>query len=176
MKPRLFVPLVAAALVLAFGTVAVACGGGNGDGLTLEEYFQRLEALSTDYDQRGNALGEGFAEEFSSDEEQFKAAQEFWEDFIALFGEFVNDLDDLNPPSEVEAAHKESVDAGSEALKGFQEFVDQVRGAESLSELEERFGSLELETVGDRFDQACVTLQGIADANGIDVSLNCGED
>jgi len=175
-KPRLFVPLVAAALVLAFGTVAVACGGGNGDGLTLEEYFQRLEALSTDNDQRGVALFESFGEEFSSEEEQIRATQEFWKEFLVLLGQFVNGLDDIDPPAEAEAAHEESVDAGAVMLKAYQELVDQMAEAESVSELAEGFGDIELGASSDRFEQACVALQGIADANGIDVSLNCGDE
>ena len=174
MKRRLFVPLLSAALLLAFGTVAAACNGGGG-GLTLEEYFQRLETVSTEYEQRGDALNEGFAEEFSSEEEQIRETQDFWKEFLVLLGQFVNGLDDIDPPAEAEAAHEESVDAGTEMLKTFREFVDQVAEAESVSELAEAFGDPGFEVSGDRFEQSCVKLQGIADDNGIVVDLECEE-
>jgi transketolase N-terminal domain/subunit len=59
-------------------------------------------------------------------------------------------------------------------LEAFQGFVDQVTQAESLEELAEAFGDTELEASGDRFEQVCVALQGVADDNGIDVDLDCG--
>ena len=43
MKSREFAVLFVGALLLIVSTLAAACGGG--DGLTLEEYFQRLEEL-----------------------------------------------------------------------------------------------------------------------------------
>ncbi|MEE8346479.1 MAG: hypothetical protein V3S20_03925, partial [Dehalococcoidia bacterium] len=176
-KPRLFVSLFVGALLFALSTVAGACGGGDGGGeLTLEQYFQRLEAVASDYEQRGDALFENFGEEFDSEEEQVQATQEFWKEFLVLLQEFVGDLDDVNPPSEAEAAHEESVDAGGEMLEAFQELVDQVTQAESITELAEGFDDIELDAAGDRFEQACVELQGIADDNGIDVDLNCGEE
>ena len=175
-KPRLSVPLFIAALVFVLSAVAAACGGGGGGGLTLEEYFQRLEVLIADYDQRGDALGESFDEEYSTEEEQIRATQEFWKEFLVLLGQFVDGLNDIDPPSEAEAAHEESVDAGAEMLKAYQELVDQMAEAESVSELAEGFGGIVLEASGDRFEQACVKLQGIADDNDIDVDLDCGDD
>lgn len=181
MKPRLFVSLFVGVLLLALSMVAGACGGGSGGSggggeLTLEEYFQRLEVVASDYDQRGDALFESFGEEFDSEEEQIRATQEFWIEFLVLLEEFVGDLADVDPPSEVEASHEESVDAGAQMLKAFREFVDGVTQAESLTELAEGFDDIELDAAGDRFEQACVELQGIADDNGIDVDLECGEE
>ncbi len=173
-KPRILVSLVVGAMLLALSTVAGACGGGGGGGkLTLEEYFQRLEAVSTGYEQRGDALFESFGEEFDSEEEQIRATQEFWKDFLVLLEEFIGDLGDVDPPSEAAAVHEDSVDAGADMLMAFQEIVDQVTQAETLEELAEGFEDIELEESSDRFDQTCVELQGIADDNGIDVDLDC---
>ena len=175
MKPRLFVSLFVGTLLLALSAVVAACGGGGGGGgeLTLEEYFQRLEAVSSAYEQRGDALFENFGEEFDTEEDQVRATQEFWKEFLVLLEEFIGDLDDVNPPSEAEAAHEDSVDAGGEMLEAFQELVDQVAQAETLEELAERFDDVEFEESSDRFGQACVALEAIADENDIDVDLDC---
>ena len=61
MKRRLFAPLFIAAALVALGVTAAACGG---DGkLTLEEYFQRFEAIDADVDAKFEALFEDFPDE-----------------------------------------------------------------------------------------------------------------
>ncbi|GAG03467.1 unnamed protein product, partial [marine sediment metagenome] len=58
MKPRLSVLSLVVILVLAMGTVAVACGGG--EALSLEEYCQRLEAINDHAEERSDELQEEY--------------------------------------------------------------------------------------------------------------------
>ena len=178
MKRGLLVPLLISAVVLTLGTVAAACGGGgNGDALTLEEYFQQIIAAQTEREAQSRALEEEFNKDYESlsEEEQLKATQDFFDGGLTLLRGFVGALDAIDPPSEVAAAHQESVDAGNEAVEAIQQFVDRLKAAESASELEDVFGDPGFDEAGDRFDQSCVDLQTIADDKGIDVDLQCDE-
>ena len=73
MKLRLRLLLSIGVSALVLGTLAAACDGD--DGLTLEEYFQQVEALDDELDERFEALE--LREEFASQEEQVLAFQDF---------------------------------------------------------------------------------------------------
>jgi len=174
MKPHLFVLLVIAALLLALGSIAAACGGD--DELTLEEYFQRIDALFNEADERFQPLVEALDQEFYSEAEQIEATRAFFNADIPILRDFVDGLDDLDPPTEVEGPHEEAVAGGRELVEFLQGFTDRFADVESTSELEEILDDTELEAASDRFDDACLALQDIADANGIAVDLECEDE
>ena len=180
MKRRLFAPLIVAALLLAFGTAASGCGGDGDGGLTLEEYFQRLEAAENDRAAQSEALQEEseqeFSEGFASEKEEIEATRDLFDAVTPVFGDFVDALADVDPPAEAQDAHEEAVDAGARLLAVFQDVADRLAEVESASEAEEVLDDSELETADDRFDQACFTLQEIADANDIVVDLGCPDE
>jgi hypothetical protein len=161
------------ALALAF---AAGCGGG-GDALTLEEYFDEVLALSETFDAEGSALEEQFnAENPTTDEERIELAEEFFNEALTVLEEFVGGFEDLDPPPETEAAHEETVSAGNAAIDSLHEIIDQVGEAETQAELEELFVQfLGTGTAFDTFSKTCFSLQEIADDEGIDVDLLCGE-
>ncbi len=169
MKLRLFALFLIAAALLA---LVAACDGD--DGLTLEEYFQELETLDQDAEAGIEALE--FPEEFASEAEQIEAFQDFFAAIIPILAEFVDAIDDLDPPAEVEDAHEEAVDSGREFVTDAEELTNELADVGSASELEEVFDDPEYEAASDRFDQACFALQDIAEANGIDVDLTCDDE
>ena len=166
---RLLLPI--GVLLLVLGTLAAACGG---DGLTLEEYFQQLEALDQDAEAGIEALE--LPEEFASEEEQVAAFQDFFAASVPIIAEFVDAIDDLEPPAEIEDAHEEAVDSGRDFVTEAEELTNELADVGSSSELVEVFDAPEYEAASDRFDQACFALQDIADANGIDVDLTCEDE
>ena len=168
MKLRLSAIFLIAAALLA---LVAACGGGGGEELTLVEYFQQVETLDDELDERFEALE--LREEFASQEEQVLAFQDFFAAVIPILAEFVDAIDDLDPPAEVEDAHEEVVDSGREFVADAEELTNELADVGSSSELEEVFDDPEYEAASDRFLQACFALQDIADANGIDVVLTC---
>lgn len=169
MKLRLRLLLSIGVSALVLGTLAAACDGD--DGLTLEEYFQQVEALDDELDERFEALE--LREEVASQEEQVLLFQDFFAAVIPILAEFVDAIDDLDPPAEVEDAHEEVVDSGREFVADAEELTNELADVGSSSELEEVFDDPEYEAASDRFLQACFALQDIADANGIDVVLTC---
>ena len=174
MKPRLFVPLIIAALLLAIGAIAAACGGD--DGLTLEEYFRRIQALSDEFDERFEPLVESLNQEFDSEAEELEATRDFFNADIVIFRDFVNALDDLDPPAEVKGTHEEFMAANMELVDTLQDVTDRMADVASTSELQELLDDPELEAATTRFDNACFSLEDIADANGIAFDLECEDE
>ncbi len=181
MKRRLFAPLFVAAALLALGSIAAACGGD--DKLTLEEYFEQAQVISDDSDEEFEALYADFPdeddEEFFSNEENLSVIKDFAARFPVIFRDTLNDVEALDPPPEVEDAHDEFLAAGRDLLTLFEGLTSPVEEAESVSEVEELFGigeeDPEIEAADQRFMDACLALEGIADDNGVVVDFDCEE-
>ncbi len=162
------------AIVFAAGIGVSACGGdddgGGGDEVTLEEYFERLEAASITFTEESDAA----ADELGSSEEIDSV-----KDAIALLPpiveHFVNDISALNPPEEAQEAHDAAVEAGenfSEAVNGV---LDELGDVESIEDLEGVVSTDALDEASGAFTAACEDLQTLADENNIEVDLDCGD-
>lgn len=177
MKPRPFVFLFAVALLVVLGTIAAACG--DDDALTLEQYFQQIDALGNDLDDELNRLNEEFeetVEEAKTEEEVIDAFRDFLDPQPGLFEDFVGELESIAPPSEVEDAHNELVAIQAEGLELLEDLNERAQRVESASDVEEVGAELEepaFTAIADQTEQACFALEAIADANGIDVDLEC---
>ncbi len=177
MKPRLFVSLFVGALLLALSAVAGACGGDGG--LTLEEYFQRIDAIGADAEDEVDRLTEEYveaAEEVRTEEGLIEPFRDFFNQLATLSGDFVSELEGIDPPSEVEDAHNETVAVQTEGLELFEELNERAQRVETASDMEEVGAELEgpvFAYLADRSEEACFALEAIADENGIDVDLDC---
>ncbi len=175
--PRLPVFLFVAALALLVAGFAAACG--DGDALTLEQYFQQIDALGNDLDDELNRLNEEFeetVEEAKTEEEVIDAFRDFLDPQLGLFEDFVGELESIAPPSEVEDAHNELVAIQAEGLELLEDLNERAQRVESASDVEEVGAELEepaFTAIADQTEQACFALEAIADANGIDVDLEC---
>ena len=150
--------------------------GGEGGELTLEEYFQRIEELGDDL----NAGQDELLAEFGiastvaeTDEEVVEAFKEIIASLIPLSRGYVEDLERIDPPSEVEEAHNEAVALQVEALETIEDLNERVQRVESAAEVEE-LGPIDSAEFLDRRDQNCFALEAIAEENGIFVDLGCG--
>lgn len=176
---RLPVFLFVTALALLVAALATACG--DEQELTLEEYFQRIDALGDDLDDELDMMNDEFEEtarEAETEEEVIRGFRDFMDPLPALYEEFVAELETIDPPSEVEDAHNEMVAVQAEGLEMIEDLNERAQGAESASDVEEVGAELEgpaFTAVSDRSEQACFAMEAIADANGIDVDLECEE-
>ncbi len=179
---KAFVISIIAAALLALGTIAAACGGG--DELTLEEYFEQAQVISDDADEEFEALYADFPdeddEEFFSNEENLTVIKEFAARFPVIVRDTLDQVEALDPPAEAEEAHDEFLAAGNELLTLFVGLTGPVEEAESVSEAEELFGvgeeDPEIEAADQRFTDACLALEGIAEDNGIVVDFECADE
>ena len=175
MKTRILPLAFIAVLLLAFGAIAAACGGG-GEPLTLEEYFQRLDEIFEGADERFEALGDQCEELAESEEAEIEAARCFFDSSVQVLNHVQDETDDLDPPAEAAVAHEELVTAGADLEQLGEEFSERFADIESMAELEELAEAPELESAGERFERTCFDLEEIARENDIEVDLRCGDD
>jgi hypothetical protein len=156
---------VASVLLLAFAVTAPACGG-DGDSLTLEQYFEQVAAFDTRATDDLDALELEYPDAFDDADQTQR--------FLDLGAEAIRDrlagLEETEPPMEVEGAHSAYVDGAAELADAFQDYADQL-ASESPPEMAEVLGGLQ--QAGEPLTAACSALQAIADGAGIEVDLNC---
>lgn len=162
---------MAAALLL--GSVLTGCGGGDGDQLTLQQLYQRLDEVFDDVDEQFEALEEDCQATDASEEAQSEAFRCFFDASCAIFDESLDEIGALNPPAEAAAALAEYLDSGADVSQFVEKFLEGPTDAGSASDLDEFLEDPELEAASERFDDACSALQVVADENEIDVDLDC---
>jgi len=180
--------LLAAAL-LAVLTLAAACGGGgdggddggsaNGGGaLTLQQYLERLEQLSVEYNGRTDAIEAQYNEDIASietDADGIRISNEFLRTGGDAITVFVDGIDELDPPAEAREVHDASVSAGRAMATGIAGLADELDDTTTRDEYNTVFEDSGVIELGDAFEQACFDTQDLADANSIDVSFDCSE-
>ncbi|MGQ9571823.1 MAG: hypothetical protein ACUVV3_01325 [Dehalococcoidia bacterium] len=163
------------AAVLVAGPLLGACGGEEEGGeITLDQYFQRFEAINTAAGARINTL----VEESAGLGADIEITQDYFDEYGIITEEAVHDFKDLHPPAEVRDAHDEFVAALEDMLREWKRLGDRLADVESPSDLEPLLAELDeppFDTAMERLIDVCPELQRIADENGIDVDLKCAE-
>lgn len=171
-----------AAVLSAFTLAATACDGdGGGDALTLEEYFARFEEIDQNVDAEIEALFADFPEDdagFFEDEENLPLVQELFAGFPRVLGDALDELRGVNPPSEVEEAHDEFLEAGDELLAVFEDVSGQAQDAETMAEIDtiNTEGSVEIDPLQATFDSACLDIVDVATENDISIDVSCTDE
>lgn len=176
MKIRYLAMAIIGALALTLG--AVACSD-DGDALTLEEFFQRIEELDDEFEARTESLEAKFDEavaEVESADEVIDAAQSFFDEGAAAIETFVEGIADIDPPEEAEELYDEVLEAGQSIVELFGDAFGQIKEATTEEEFEALFENSAIEAAFDRFDAACEDAQAFADDRGISVDFNCGDE
>ena len=100
--------------------------------------------------------------------------------FPRITSDAYNRVQELDPPSDLEDAHDELVDAFEDLLAVYEEGIDALRGAETMaefSELNDEMDSTIITPAQMRLDDACQAVVDIGEANGIDVSdISCDDE
>ncbi len=178
MRSRPLPLLAIAASLLAFGVIAGGCIGGGGSGLTLAEYFQKLDALDNTQSEQSDAL-DAKLESDTADLEEAEAValvQETVPEFIPIFQGFIDEASALEPPDEVEDAHNEALEALRDFVAVFQGIIgDDLAKASSFEDLEAAFTSAEFSAADGRLTEACLALERVATDHDITVDLDCEE-
>ena len=146
---------------------AAACGGGGA--MSLEDYFKELDTIFGDMDAGSDDLNEQYPESFSDPDE----TRDYLDGSIPLVEGAVGDVSDLDPPAEAEDAHNEFLDAADEALEALDTVREGVADAETPGDIDAVVNETDpvVSRAAQRFEDACLELQGVADANNIDVDL-----
>ncbi len=176
---------ISAACLLAIAVLAVGCGSDS-DTLTLDEYFAEFAAIDDDVDAQFEEAFEALFpedaddEDFFADEANLPLILEVTAAFPRITAESLDRVQELDPPSELEDAHDDMVDALKEMLAAFEEGIDALSEAETMaefSELESELGPTLIDPAQERFDEACLAVVAIGEANSIPVSsISCEDD
>jgi hypothetical protein len=156
-------------VTLGLAVVAVACGGGS-DSLTLEEYFEELVAIDTEFSERAEELDAGLSET-----EDLDVIREALDDFLAVLDDFIAELEGLEPPDEAQEAHDEAVQAAQDFRDELDTVVESTEGAEDADAFFESASSEELTTASQAFTDTCLALEGLATETDITADLDCDE-
>ncbi len=155
------------ASVLLLSIFSIACGGESE--ISLEDYFQQVEAILIESDQEEAALETRFPGAF----EEGPATADFFDAVVDLRREANARLADIDPPAEAKDAHDQLVSDTDLLLAAAEDFAERVRPAKTASELEQVFETETpaFEAAQNRMEHSCSSLQAIADRNGIEVDL-----
>ena len=179
MKAR-FLPLaLIAAVLLAFGAVAAACGDDGGETLTIEEYFARLAEIDDETEEEEAALDAQLEEELAGitdEEEALEVIQDIFPAQLDNFADFVDDLADLDPPDDIRDDHDDTVDAMRDFVAVFRELVDELDEVESIGEMDALFEGEDFAQAEQRATEACLRVEQLAADNGITVDFNCEDE
>jgi hypothetical protein len=175
MKP--FALIAAGALLLAFAGLTAACNDDGGGGLTLEEYFQQIDAIQNDNDAQFAEL-EGSANEPAEDPTEEELAQLFKDSLsssAAILTDSAEAAADIDAPDEVADEHDEIVAAINELVDAVEavEVPDTLTFEELAQSDSTFFSGQELNDAFDHLTTACNALEAIAADNGITVDLAC---
>ncbi len=164
-----------ALLLFVVGSAAAACGGGDGEQAALEQYFQSARSLDVAYEEQYDLLQQQLDAELAAavEEEALESLRNNFGANLAIFTDFVDELDDLAEPDSVRDAHNASIDALRIYLERLQEAKEQLADAGSVSEIEAIYADAELAAAQARADETCIALQNIATKIGIEIDIGC---
>jgi hypothetical protein len=148
-----------------------ACSDDDGSELSLEEYFQELQALDEEFNEQADAAFEGVG-----DEPEMSEVEAALGELSGLISDFAGGIEDLSPPEEAQEAHDAAVEAGNATADAYDSLADAAGDAESIDELFTGEAGQAAQEALDQFTTACLDLQQIADENSVEASLNCGDD
>lgn len=154
--------------------------GGNGGEASadLEEYFADIEVLfeeaDADTDELSTLFDAALAEAATLEEEK-EALMAFIFDNVSVLNNALDDMEDIDAPSETEDEHDAFIEAGRDLIALSSDFADQLDQAETEEEIDAV--NLQFDEEGTALaaaaDEACADLQTIADDFNILVDLNC---
>lgn len=157
--------------------------------LTLEEYFERMDAIMLDLDQALDEVKEEVADEFiaairagqSEDDATFvEAVVPYTRVRLGAENEAlrraVEEMTRIRPPAEAALWHASAILASGEVIREREAYVaalEEVDPADGLIGLDAVDAEFDMDTAGERLEDACYGLEDLADANTIAANLEC---
>jgi hypothetical protein len=170
------------AIVLGCALVAAAAAGiaCNDDGGGPATYFVDLERIDREATARSQAtdarLRELLEDLGQADESTRDAVVADFRELLAIFSDFIDEMEGLEPPQVAVVAHDEAVEAFREVEEQLGAFLDDVAAAapEDVEEMIRGESPPDLQAANGRATIACEQLEFIAGLRDIQITLNCG--
>jgi hypothetical protein len=167
--------LVMVLAIVAGSLVLAACGGGGDEeGLSLEEYFQQFDAIEEGMKVSTTALDEQAVATIGED---VQATQDYVAGYHDIVEKGLNDVKALEAPSEAKDAQDEFVASLANMISLWDGLSDRLANIQTSEELQTLLVEIQGETewleASQKFTDACNALQAIADEKSIAVTLDC---
>lgn len=168
--------IVVALGLLALSLSAGACKGEGRAELTAADYFAQVDQLDADLMQKlDELLPESEAAAASGDAEQAVLTLQKQAEAIRRFAD---GLAALNPPTDLAQTHQAAVEGASEIEQAFSNATDNAAAAQppasSPDEMfEAAFQGVDLTTLFDQYNAACLDIEAAAANAGITIDLDC---
>jgi hypothetical protein len=168
-------------MVLACVCALVALSGcSGGSSLSPEEYSAQLQKLDDDSEARQGELGTAFQTATGDIDpagaltpDVVTAIRTYYEGLLDVGKDFVNEVDDLAPPSEVKNEHDEFIDTYDEVLVELSDVVDGIGLLVTAADLAALTSNQDLAAALREANAACASLQqSVIDAGG-SIDLEC---
>ena len=171
-------PLLAALfLALSF---AFACGDDGGDSATpidLDQYFTTVKEVFDDADDATIEADARLNETPSGAELDTKLAalDTYLGEIDTIFSDAIDRLEDLGVPAAAADDHQDFVDGVRETVDAGNALRDDLRDVSTEELMDDRLAEFDDDVIAsvEKADAACLALQEIADAENIDVDLDC---
>jgi hypothetical protein len=172
----------ARAVGLSLALVLLACNSDSGseEPMSLEDYLQQIGTLMTESESEADAVKAEIDEQIAEATEVDSAIDAF-EDGVGQFqdlaGDILNDLNDLNPPTEAAAAHASLIDSFEEGIATLDTLDEELDGVDTNEEFLafSESAAADFSTLDTATEAACQDLQSLAGSAGVDVDLGCGD-
>lgn len=163
-----------AALAAVVAVLAVACGGD--DGVTVEEFVKKVYELDVKHEMVADPLRTELNAALADRAPEDKLPGGLKVTLAKLFDEedrFASQIGALDPSGAGKDIQKETVAALRAEAKYGRELVDSLGENTTVGDIDSAFESAEAVQVDTRRSNACMSLQKLADDNGIDVDMTC---
>ncbi len=139
----------------------------------LEEYLEDIEDVLERYDDDLDDAREVCEEAWEEDDltDAAEAALTCEVEIVPILEQILAEVGNIDPPAEVQDAHRALVAAGAGMLAAVQGLVDQLPDIETASDFAAQVG--EVVPTFFAFEGACLELQELADDLDLDVDLEC---
>jgi hypothetical protein len=157
-----------AILAAAFTMTAIGAFACTDDKLSIEEYFQKTDAIDNDSTARIDAVFEGVGET-----EDVGAMRDAFRQFPPILDDAVSDLEDLSPPNEAETQHERVIETLKNVASTARDSFDELDAAQTFDDVFAVVEGDAFTQANEAFTAACLDLQSVAADNGIAVDLGC---
>jgi hypothetical protein len=153
----------------ALACLVAACDGG--EQLSVEEYFARVDALD---EARAREMRELQIELESLAPNDAQGGLDVLTRQTDAREAFVDGLDDLDEPDEVQGLHEGAVSTLRRAVEAFRAYIEDNQDAQNVFDLLTGFAGVDFDAINAAYEQ-CKELEGAAGREGITIELSCDE-
>lgn len=166
------------AAAIMFGLAA--CGGDDGDSLSIEAYLTEMERLDNEAETQQAALRQQFEAATVGDsgsgpltDGYIGALEAYYVGLVEAGKDFVNAVEDLQPPDDAQDVHDEYIAAYDELLAQLNIVIDGIPTLTNSGDRDALLASPDLEAAFERGNAACADLQQLATDNNVSVDFGC---